>query len=73
MGQRPQVDPALVEALQELVQEVKRGEVTDAFIVMRYSDGEYDSTFYTADLPDMLLQVRTEIFRAQTAPFEPSH
>lgn len=66
-------DPLLVEALQELVQEVKRDEVTDVFIVMRYSDGEYDSTFYTDDLPDMLLQVRTEIYKAQTPPHEPIH
>ena len=30
------------------------------------ADGSYDSVFDTNDLDDMLLQVRTEVIRAQT-------
>jgi hypothetical protein len=35
------------------------------FAVCRASDGSYDSCYETDDIADMLVQVRTEVIRAQ--------
>ena len=72
MSRRPKrkrACPELVALLGELHEAAKAGDITDIFIVLRDHDGEHDSCYQTNDLGDMLLQVRTEVIRAQ-APVE---
>lgn len=56
---------AVVAMLKELHAAARDGDITDLFVVLRDGDGEYQSCFQTDDLGDLLLQVRTEVIRAQ--------
>lgn len=58
----------LASLLDALAADARSGEITDVFIVIRACDGSYDSCFKTDDLGDLLLQVRTEVIRAQLPP-----
>lgn len=52
--------------LEELLDAARSGELTAAFIVYQRDDESYDACYETEDLGDLLLQVRTEVIRAQT-------
>lgn len=52
--------------LEELLDAARSGELTAAFIVYQRDDDSYDACYQTEDLGDLLLQVRTEVIRAQT-------
>lgn len=51
----------LVEMLADLLADAEAGEITDAFIVLRFADGEYDCMVQSDDVDDMMVQVRTEV------------
>lgn len=60
--------------LDELLADARSGELTAAFIVYQRDDESYDACYHTEDLGDLLLQVRTEVIRAQVdaaAPADP--
>lgn len=58
---------ATVALLASLLDAARSGELQEAFVVFRADDGSYDSAFDVEDLDDMLLQVRTEVIKAQSA------
>lgn len=51
---------------EEMLDAARSGELTAAFIVYQRDDESYDACYQTEDLGDLLLQVRTEVIRAQT-------
>jgi hypothetical protein len=56
---------ALVAILEEMLDAARSGELAAAFIVYQRADGTHDACYETDDLGDLLLQVRTEVIRAQ--------
>lgn len=62
---RRKVNHATVALLETLLGFAKAGDLTSVFAVYLCRDGSYDSAFETDDLGDLLLQVRTEVIRAQ--------
>lgn len=57
---------AVVALLESLLDAARSGELQEVFAVFKCCDDSFDSCFDTDDLGDMLLQVRTEIIRAQS-------
>lgn len=58
----------LASLFDSLAADARTGDITGAFIVIRACDGSYDSCFKTDDFDDLILQVRTEVIRAQLPP-----
>jgi hypothetical protein len=56
----------VVELLTEWLDYAQRGLLSDVFMVGRRPDGEYLEAYEAADLPDMVLEVRGAVIRAQT-------
>lgn len=50
---------------EDLLDAARSGELTAAFVVYQRDDESYDACYQTEDLDDLLLQVRTEVIRAQ--------
>lgn len=59
------MDADLVAMFEELLDAARGGDLTAAFIVYQRDDESYDACYQTEDLGDLLLQVRTEVIRAQ--------
>jgi hypothetical protein len=66
MAGRKRVNTALVSMLQDLLDMAKDGEVVRLFAVIGYFDGFFTHDYATDDADDLILQVRTEVIRAQT-------
>lgn len=60
------MDADLVASLEVMLEDARAGEIVGLFVVTRDSNGEYSCCYHTDDLEDLLLQVRTEVIRAQT-------
>lgn len=60
---RPKVNYDLIGVLQGLLRAARAGDICDAFVLFRDSDGDYDSTYTNDDLDDMLFQLGTERIR----------
>lgn len=58
----------LAEMLESLAEDARSGELTDVFVVFAACDGSHGHLHHTTDLGDLLLQVRTEVIRAQFLP-----
>lgn len=59
------MDADLVASLEVMLDDARSGEIVGLFVVTRSADGEYSCCYQTEDLDDLLLQVRTEVIRAQ--------
>jgi len=61
----PRPNAELVRLLESMLETARSGELRELFGVVRYDNGEFDAGYITSDLGDLLLQVRTEVIRAQ--------
>ena len=64
-GKTAPANHEIVDAFVSLAEDAADGKITDYFVLIRDPDGEYDSLFFADDLGDMILQLRTEVIRAQ--------
>jgi hypothetical protein len=55
----------LVALLEAMLDSARAGDLREFFAVVRYDNGEFDAGYITSDLGDLLLQVRTEVIKAQ--------
>lgn len=57
----PKPDPHLVAMLETYLEAVKRGDITDGFVLFRCRDESYVYDYWTGDLPDMLYELGSTI------------
>lgn len=68
----PKPDPKLVEMLSAYLDAARKGNITDAFLLVRYADEEYDHDYWTGDLPDMLYELGSAILTERIESPAPS-
>lgn len=62
---RPDLDT--VALLREALEAAERGELQDVFLLSRDDAGEWDSSYNTDDLPDLLYELGTVILTERSA------
>lgn len=58
-------DPALIASLEVMLDEARAGNLVGLFAVALESSGDYSCCYHADDFEDLLVQVRTEVIRAQ--------
>lgn len=68
----PRPNPEVLEILEALLVEARAGRITDLYALWRDEAGDYDSDYWTDDLPDLLFELSTEILKERAAGVEPA-
>lgn len=62
---KPKPNQDLVEMLCDLLASARHGEITEAYAVVRFRDGEYDDEYVCEDLQLLLSEVQQLALRAR--------